>query len=204
MRKFDFIEPINASDVQKYLSNLYHWTSIEAAIKILNSQNIYSKIDLGKHANFHVQPNFKDFERSREICLKFKFNGDHKLMFGDSFNTKEAPPNCSNSIYHLILSSWNDHILGKVPFGKLSHWQSNVYPNTEGLVFLGVDRLHENYKKFGDIDTNKEISKPRKLFFLSNESKIKAYDRKIYFQQLKLDLDNAEKGSINKKFTVHP
>jgi len=206
MSKFDYmdIELVNSADVEEHFSTLYHWTSIKTALKVLRSRNVFSKTDAGKHANFHVQPSPKDFEKAREVCLKFKFVGNHQLMFGDTFDTPDSPPNSSDSIYHLITSSWGDYISGNTSIGNLEHWQSNVYPNTDGLVFLGIETFDDKFSWFSAIDKNEKINEPKSSFGLMRYKSFKDYEEKVYWKNLKFDIEEAEMFSKNKHFVVMP
>ncbi|MDN3474297.1 hypothetical protein [Pseudoalteromonas sp. APC 3355] len=152
---------------------LYHWTSIDDALSILKNKEIYGE-DHGKHANFSINRR-ADIAKSKEVCLKFKFNGQHKMMFGDTFDTKDAPLNSHNTIFHLFSSGDPESIYTDEGFSKLGYWQSNVYPGTSGLEFDGIECWDEEYWK--GLLSQTLPSKPSRLAFWSYKENIRSYDR---------------------------
>lgn len=125
--------------------NLYHWTSIESAISILEQCHIFGE-DNGKHANFSVNARV-DIARAQEVCLKFKFQGRHLLMFGDTFGTSHAPRDSSNSIFHLLNGGNRNDLACDTKFKEnIRYWQSNIYPGTVGLIFEDIEEWSDTYK----------------------------------------------------------
>ena len=79
-----------------------------------------------------------------------------------------------------------------------------MYPNTDGLVFLGIDTFDDKLSWFSTIDTNKKINEPKSHFGLMSYKSFKEYEEKLYYKNLKFDIEEAEIFSKNKKFVVIP
>lgn len=187
---------------------LYHWTSIKSAISILESENIYSNKDVGRHANFHIKDKIEDYETNAQIRLIFKFKGIHKLAFGNTFDQPLPPPEFENSIFHLITSDEVKYDPNNIStFSTLNHWQSVVYPNTRGLIFQGVDwnpsptvvRNKDWYlNPIYNLDT--EPKKPSIL----NRKAHKQYKIDIEIYRLREKIMLLESNAKDKEFTVIP
>jgi hypothetical protein len=135
--------PLPQDRVKKY-SNLYHWTSVEKAISILETNSIYG-CDMGQHANFAINKR-SDVARFHEVLLHFKFNGYHLSMYGDTFGTKASPAGSQDTVYHLFVESDPSYWDTPADRVKLNYWQSNVYPGASGLEFVGIHCFDETYE----------------------------------------------------------
>lgn len=161
-------------------SNLYHWTSVESATKILMTQSIYG-CDMGKHANFSINER-DDIARVKEVLLEFNFRGQHVSIFGDTFDSNSAPPEFHNTAFHLFSegkpSDWST-VEGR---SNLSYWQSNIYPGTRGLEFAGIRQFQGVYK---DVLAPEACTKP---FFWASSSKKSEYERALKLALTKQNL----------------
>lgn len=152
---------------------LYHWTSIDDALAILNSKLIYGE-DHGKHANFSVNKRI-DIAKSKEVCLRFKFNGKHQMMFGDTFDTADAPLNSHNTIFHLFSRGDPESIYTDDGWSNLGYWQSNVYPHTLGLKFDGIECWDSKY--WDGLLEQILPSKPSRFIFWNYKERFQFYTR---------------------------
>lgn len=159
------ISPIPDGLSNKY-SDLYHWTSIDAALLILESKQIYRK-DFGGHANFSIRPR-TDLAKTSEVLLRFKFEGEHLALFGDTFDSNKSPKNSGNAVFHLFSEGNKESWKTKEGRERLTYWQSNVYPGTTGLHFVGIVEFGGEYNKLFPLD---ELKKPH--WFTSNEAREK-------------------------------
>lgn len=153
---------------------------METAISILTHKNILGN-DAGKHANLYFNADC-DTAREYEVCLRFKFLGSHLVLFGDTFHTSESPPDSSNKIYHLMCDGEPYHLLNCIDFKKLRYLQSNVYPNTLGLIFDGIEKWEDNYWK--PLLSSEIPKKPNIFIFWDRAKKERAY---------KLTMENKKK-----------
>ncbi|NWF16086.1 hypothetical protein HX785_20505 [Pseudomonas reactans] len=181
---------IPSDRIEKY-SNLYHWTSIESAVKILTTQSIYG-CDMGKHANFSINER-DDIARVKEVMLEFNFRGRHVSIFGDTFDSKSAPPGFHNTAFHLFIegkpSDWSTVECGS----NLSYWQSNIYPGTLGLEFAGIRQFQGFYK---DVPAPEACTKP---IFWASSSKKTEYERTLQLalrKQNLIKLASSFKGAV--------
>ncbi|MEQ5274614.1 hypothetical protein [Proteus terrae] len=203
-------------------SILYHWCSYDDAIAILKELNIYGgkySLDRGRHANFHPYYKMTTEEKFHNVLLEFKFKGEHKALFGDTFSTKSSPANSANTIFHILNEDIYD--FSNLKLGHIK--QSNVYPNTEGLIFIGIkwdvkpedfyskDFLENNehfnwttYALFDGIDIKRPPKKPNWIYRLVSRDKNNIYKQKIYAYNILKSLCLLEKDAKGKSFKVSP
>jgi hypothetical protein len=159
------ISPIPEGSNSKY-SHLYHWTSIDAALMILESKQIYGK-DSGRHANFAIRPRV-DLAKGSEVLLRFRFEGQHLALYGDTFESDKSPKKSANAVFHLFSEGNKEDWKTEEGRERLTYWQSNVYPGTTGLHFVGIVEFSKECEKL--IQMN-ELKKPR--WFAGNEARDK-------------------------------
>ncbi|MDO6635140.1 hypothetical protein Q4540_03485 [Pseudoalteromonas carrageenovora] len=128
-------------------SKIYHATSIENAFSILNSGRIFGT-DPDKHANFGIIPR-NDLAKTSEVLLKLRWKGKQKIYFGDPFGhfkpdyEKNGPE--KNVLYHVFIQGEICECCETINNDR--YWQSNLYPESEGLEFSEVKwLLHEDSK----------------------------------------------------------
>ena len=158
--------PLPHSD-QADFSILYHLTSLENAEKILNSLIIYG-CDGERHANFSAIIKRPDIAKFKDVCLRFKWNGSQAMYFGDPFGHGE--PICqslSKPILHHIFS--DSQLLPRERLRSKKYWQSNLYPGSSGLIFDGIEKIHEEPPVIP--------KKPCRLRFWDYEEKTMRFER---------------------------
>jgi hypothetical protein len=120
----------------KQHSILFHVTKIESAKKILETKLIHGT-DAGQHANFSIN-GVNNVALHSEVSLRFKWSGEHETMVTPGLNFSpigwEPRPDV---LYHCN----ND----EPPHGR--YLQSNLFPGSKGLIFVGAEPLFEVSKK---------------------------------------------------------
>lgn len=125
---------------------LYHLTSIDAAIDILNSKTFIS-LDTDKQASFSILGQRSDIARKKEVCLRFSWPKAQALYFGDPFGKGE--PNITgingdvlHHIFHGDEAEKGDELQKDENLKDRKYWQSNLYPGASGLIYEGIEELH--------------------------------------------------------------
>jgi hypothetical protein len=114
------------SDLTNKFSTLYHATKIEYAKNILHSRKIFG-CDTHQHANLSVNGR-TDIANYHEVLLEFRWDGNHETMIsGGDF----APKHWKNGPAKDVMY----HVFTDEP-PKGGYWQSNLFPGSEGLVFV--------------------------------------------------------------------
>lgn len=131
--------PIPLCDTNDF-SVLYHLTSFEAAEKILTSEEIFGN-DTNRHANFTAIIKRPDIARHKDICLRFKWTGTQAMYFGDPFGHGEPRSNGLSKpiLYHIFPDT---PLLCGEQLRSKKYWQSNLYPGSSGLLFDGIEAIH--------------------------------------------------------------
>jgi hypothetical protein len=163
-------------------SILYHLTGIGAAKEILKSKKIFGR-DLERHANFSVLGYRSDLARSSEVCLRFRWEGEQCLYFGDPFGegVSESFDSPHPTIFHIFIDSPPDD--GKSLESK-RYWQTNVYPGVEGLVFEGLEILLQIPPRF---------KRPSKLKIWSYKNSLEQWE---YVSKMNNDIGELKKLAL--------
>lgn len=167
--------PIPQCDANDF-SVIYHLTSFEAAEKILKSGIIFGR-DTDRHANFSAIIKRPDLACHADICLRFRWPGSQAIYFGDPFGRGE--PQSSGMIKPILYHIFSDSaLLQGEQLRSKKYWQSNLYPGSAGLIFEGIEAIHNAPSNIPP--------KPCRLFFWSYAKKLRTY-RKIKAQHCQIE-----------------
>lgn len=130
-----FAKPL-PENLRNKFSHLFHLTSKECAISILETYQIRGEMDVERNANFSVGSPRPDIADKAEICLEFEWPNSHAFFVGWPFGKGElqvegTEDKCLFHIYTDHERPWED-----MDFSRNYH-QSILYPNSKGLIFKG-------------------------------------------------------------------
>ena len=136
------------NEYSKEFKILYHLTSIDSAIKILNSKTFIS-CDPDQQASFSILGQRSDIARNKEVCLRFLWPKAQALYFGDPFGKGEPNTQGINGdILHHIFHGDEEEKGSELQEGEnlknRKYWQSNLYPGASGLIYDGIEEINLN------------------------------------------------------------
>lgn len=180
------------SKYKEEFSILYHMTGIKEAKQILESGQIFGT-DNEKHANFSAIIKRPDIAKKKEVTLRFIWKGSQCTYFGDPFGN--GVPECNELPKPVIFHIFSDSppVNGECLKSK-KYWQTNVYPDTDGLIFDGIEEVL--------IPLQPIPKKPSKLKFWKYEEEMKSYEFIVRKHCSVKKLRELASTKINQSFNV--
>lgn len=125
---------------QNEFKELFHLTSIDSALSILDS-GVFISHDSDRQASFSIINQRDDLARSSEVCLKFTWPHTQAMFFGDPFGEGEPsiPGQSGDVLYHIFHDTYLEN--GE-NLKEKNYWQSNLYPGAAGLIFEGIEEVY--------------------------------------------------------------
>lgn len=130
---------------------IWHETSIDNALGIVNSGIIYGKDPGILSANFHLNPISTSQTSAKGVSLVFCWDGEEQRV-ADGINDQ-----LSNILYHVSTGPDSDN-----GFDDQRYWVSRIFPGTSiklklyGLGFISIEEFEKNEEKI--LLLNKKIS----------------------------------------------
>jgi hypothetical protein len=137
---------------KKKFSTLYHITSYDRAMSILETKQING--DHGLHANFGVFPR-NDLAASHGVIMKFIFNGRHRAVIDIVGKPRVVYSKYQKDVIYHVYTVAAD--LGSESGFLTNYWQTIAYPGTEGLQFIGLHSFdkEDEYDEFNSFIDSK-------------------------------------------------
>lgn len=120
-------------------STIVHATKISDASSILESGMLFGT-DKGQHGNFSANGNV-GVAKNNEVILVFRWDGQHETMSTPGLDFK--PLDWDNGPKPNVLY----HCDNGEPSHKGGYLQSNLFPGSTGLIFIGAKPSFEVIKK---------------------------------------------------------